>query len=158
VEHYFYSQIDVTLSAAKRPNSPVVPSGNGELHYLMREMLSCQMRQNELLEELVDQVSSGQRRRMAELAVWKNANPQLSRFCKTAADRLGKVQTEFLHSITVEIHDNFEEMADGEYALQEFVDRFGPRFMHLTGLLQILTQLGNAPEVPHSPPVAPFVR
>jgi hypothetical protein len=58
-----------------------------------------------------------------------------------AAESLGKVQTEFLESLTQEINDNYENLLDGEFMLNEFVDRFGPRMAHLNGLLQVLSQL-----------------
>ena len=32
-------------------------------------------------------------------------------------------------------------MMDGEFMLNEFVDRFGPRLAHLNGVLQVLSQL-----------------
>ena len=83
---------------------------------------------------------------MYELASWKQANPDLSYFCKLAADKLGKVQTEMLSTITTEVEDGYEMFLDSEFALGEFVDRFGPRFAHLNGLLQVLAQLGNAPD------------
>ncbi len=109
-------------------------------------MLAAQDRQNELLEELVGQISQMHRQRMHELATWKQANPDLSYFCRLAADKLGKVQTDMLSTITTEVEDGFENFLDSEYALGEFVDRFGPRFAHLNGLLQVLAQLGNAPD------------
>jgi hypothetical protein len=36
-------------------------------------------------------------------------------------------------------------MMDGEYMLNEFVDRFGPRLAHLNGVLQVLSQLSSMP-------------
>jgi len=109
-------------------------------------MRAAQERQNELLEELIVQISQMHRQRMHELASWKQANPDLSYFCKLAAEKLGKVQTDMLSTITNEVEDGYETFMDSEYALGEFVDRFGPRFAHLNGLLQVLAQLGNAPD------------
>ena len=96
-----------------------------------------QDKQNELLEELVSQVSANQRQRQSELVQWKQANPRLARSCRMAAEALGKVQTEFLDGLTREIGDNFENLIEGEFMLNEFVDRFGPRMAHLNGLLQV---------------------
>ena len=64
--------------------------------------------------------------------------------CRIAAETLGKVQTEFLDSLTQEITDNADALMDGEFMLNEFVDRFGPRMAHLNGLLQVLSQLSAA--------------
>ncbi len=65
---------------------------------------------------------------------WKQANPHLARNCRMAAEALGKVQTEFLESLTAEVNANYENLLDGEFMLNEFVDRFGPRMAHLNGL------------------------
>ena len=47
--------------------------------------------------------------------------------------------------MTREISDNVDALMDGEFMLNEFVDRFGPRLAHLNGVLQVLAQLGSSP-------------
>ena len=71
--------------------------------------------------------------------------PELARNCRQAAEALSRVQVEFLSSITNEINDNVNSLMDGEFMLNEFVDRFGPRMAHLNGLLQVLAQLSSTP-------------
>jgi len=142
---HFFTQIDVAPSNPK-PLPQDQQSALGELCLLMREMLAAQDRQNELLEELVEQQVAAQRHRTAELASWKQANPELAHFCKKAADRLGRIQTDYLSAITDEIQDNYETIRDSEFMFNDFIDRFGPRFVHLNGILQVLAQLGNAPD------------
>ncbi len=135
-----YSQIDVShAGAANQPASGGATSA--ELAILLREILAAQDRQNELLEELLGQLSASQRQRATELGQWKQANPELAKNCRFAAEALSKVQTEYLASLTEEINENFEALRDGEFMLNEFVDRFGPRVAHLNGLLQVLSQL-----------------
>jgi len=111
----------------------------------LREILAAQDRQNELLEELVNHFCSAQRQRANELGNWKQANPGLARNCRLAAEALSKVQTEYLVSLTQEISENYETLRDGEFMLNEFIDRFGPRLAHLNGLLQVLSQLSSTP-------------
>ena len=120
-------------------------SDSGELNELLRHLVIGQDRQNELLEEIVEQMGAAQRQRASELSQWKEANPLLARRCRKAAEALSQVQTEFLESMTEEINDNFESMMDGEFVLNEFVDRFGPRLAHLNGVLQLLAQLSSVP-------------
>jgi hypothetical protein len=139
-----YSQIDVAHGAFGSASS----QGGGEAGEavgLLRELLAAQDRQNELLEELVSHFCSVQRQRANELGNWKQANPHLARNCRLAAEALGKVQTEYLLSLTQEISENFETLRDGEFMLNEFIDRFGPRLAHLNGLLQVLSQLSSTP-------------
>ncbi len=149
----FYSQIDVTHVPC-----PTSPPGGGavgnEMILLLREILAAQDRQNELLEEMVNQMNTNQRQRANELGQWKQANPLLARDCRIAAEALGKVQTEYLVSLTQEINDNYETLRDGEFMLNEFIDRFGPRLAHLNGLLQVLSQLSSAAS-PASTPNTP---
>ena len=146
----YCSQIDVSQTAYQAASS----GGRGheaEQVRLLRELVSAQDRQNELLEELVGQLSAAQKQRASELGQWKQANPHLARNCRAAAEALGKVQTEFLDSMTQEINENFEALMDGEFMLNEFVDRFGPRLAHLNGLLQVLSQLSATPNPANTP-------
>ena len=143
-----FSQIDVSQAAY-----PPTTAARQEVEQtrLLREILSAQDRQNELLEELVTQLSNSQKQRANELGQWKQANPHLARSCRMAAEALGKVQTEFLESLTAEVAANYENLLDGEFMLNEFVDRFGPRMAHLNGLLQVLSQLSATPNPTGAP-------
>ena len=93
---------------------------------------------NRLLQEMVAQ----QRQRAAELKTWKEANPELATSCRRAAESLSKVHTEFLASIAQEAAENADDFTDSEYALGEFIDRYGPRLAHFNGVLQLFAQLG----------------
>lgn len=149
-----FSQIDVSHASAGCPRPGHKPRDvpeSEENTQILRDILSAQDRQNELLEELVTQIGASQRQRASELGEWKQANPQLARSCRRAAESLSKVQTEFLSSLTEEISDNFDALYDGEFMLNEFVDRFGPRLAHLNGVLQVLTQLSSVPTQASTP-------
>ncbi len=145
----FFSQIDVSQIGAS-PNRPASSEFNAEVVYLLKELLAAQDRQNELLEELLNQLNAAQRQRAMELGQWRQANPHLARRCREAAEVLAKVQTEYLENLTAEVANNSESLLDGEFMLNEFVDRFGPRVAHLNSLLQLLYQLGCAPDQPPS--------
>jgi hypothetical protein len=112
---------------------------------LLRQLVAGQERQNRLLDELVQLMSAAQRQRVAELGQWKEANPHLAENCREAAETLGRVQTQFLRNLTEEIVDNEECLVDGDFMLNEFVDRYGPRLAHLNGVLQVLSQLSSMP-------------
>jgi len=143
-----FSQIDV--SPAAYPPAAAARQ-DVEQSRLLREILAAQDRQNELLEELVNQLGAAQRQRAVELNQWKQANPHLAHSCRAAAEALGKVQAEFLESLTAEVNANYEHLLDGEFVLNEFVDRFGPRMAHLNGLLQVLSQLSAVPNPTGAP-------
>jgi hypothetical protein len=44
-----------------------------------------------------------------------------------------------------------ENLLDGEFVLNEFVDRFGPRLAHLNGVVQALSQLSHTPDDANAP-------
>jgi len=117
---------------------------------LLREVLAAQDRTNEILEELVGVMASSHKQRLQELHQWKNANPRLAESCREAAEALSRVQIEYLQRMTEEINDTAEDMACGEFLMNEFVDRFGPRLAHLNGVIQVLAQLSSAPNNAHA--------
>ncbi|NDC54543.1 MAG: hypothetical protein EBZ74_09705 [Planctomycetia bacterium] len=113
-------------------------------------MIALQAKSCELLTDLVNQVSLQQRQRVAELKAWKDSNPELATSCRQAAESLAKVHTEFLATIARDAAENADDFADSEYALGEFIDRYGPRLAHFNGVLQLFAQLG-APVPPAGP-------
>lgn len=130
----------IDVSAEAPPDAPEFTTDDIVIA-LLRQIADGQERQVKLLEQLNEQICATQKQRHAELEQWKNANPRLARRCRQAAESLNRVQAEFLRHLTDEIQDNEELLTDGEFMLNEFVDRFGPRMAQLNGMLQVLSQL-----------------
>ena len=137
-----FTHIDVSTHAA--PSNDAL-NGGEDVQLLLRHLIAGQQRQNELLEDLVQQLNASQRQRANELGQWREANPHLARRCREAAEALSNVQTQFLENLTEEITDNADDYVEGDFLLNEFVDRFGPRLAHLNGVLQVLSQLSSVP-------------
>ena len=135
----FFTHIDVSAHPASAKDDAKDP--NHEVVVLLQHLVAGQERQNELLEDLIQQTNAAQRQRANELNQWKDSNPYLARRCRKAAEALSNVQTEFLTNLTEEISENAEHYLEGDFMLNEFVDRFGPRLAHLNGVLQVLSQL-----------------
>ena len=149
-----YTQIDVFPNfSPPQPvtEKPMTIGTSPQLHGMLSELVSVQDRQTALLEELVSSIAHAQRRRVVELGLWKLSNPELAEYCKQAAKKLGRIQTDMLSTITEEIETNCDVLFESEFGLNEFIDRFGTRFLQLNSLLQVLTQLGNAPDLQVSP-------
>lgn len=144
-----YTQLDITTSTTPTPQP--VAGTLLEQNQLLHDMLLALDRQNELMEELINQVSANQKQRNTELAQWREANPQLAKNCRAASESLAKVQTEFLATLSNEINADPEVLMDGEFMLNEFIDRYGPRLAHLNGVLQVLAQLGSTPNPTNNP-------
>jgi len=140
----FFTHIDVSAHPGSAKDKP--GDTNHEVVVLLQHLIAGQERQNELLEDLIQQTSATQRQRANELNQWKDSNPHLARRCRRAAEALSNVQTEFLTTLTEEVADNADHFLEGDFMLNEFVDRFGPRLAHLNGVLQVLSQLsaGNS--------------
>lgn len=136
-------RIDVSAEA----ESSNADSDDRMTRELLRQLVVGQQQQSRLLEQLIQQNAAMHQQRAGELQQWKTANPELSRACRRAAETLSEVQTQFLENLTEEIADTGEHLIEGEYMLNEFVDRFGPRLAHLNGVLQVLAQLGTGESV-----------
>ena len=141
-----FSQVDV--SSATHAHSAM--TSREEHTELLREVLAAQDRTNELLEELGTVLAATQKQRANELNQWRNAHPNLAAACREAAEALSRVQIEYLDRMTDEINDSSEDMVEGEFVLNEFIDRFGPRLAHLNGVIQVLAQLSSVPNPANS--------
>ena len=136
-----FTQVDISAGN----QAPDSHTNKDEATELLRDMLLAQDRSNALLEELVRSMSAAQKQRSNELNQWKRANPQLAQSCREAAESLSRVQVEYLENLTEEIHSSVDYLMEGEFMLNEFVDRFGPRLAHLNGMIQVLAQLSSSP-------------
>jgi hypothetical protein len=141
-----FSQLDVT--SANQAQSSLSP--RDEQTQLLREVLAAQDRTNELLEDLASTLVSTQKQRASELHQWRNAHPALATACREAAEALTRVQIEYLDRMTEEINDTSDDMIEGEFLLNEFVDRYGPRLAHLNSVIQVLAQLSSVPNPANS--------
>jgi hypothetical protein len=125
-------------------------SSREEQSELLREVLAAQDRTNELLEEMSNILAATQKQRASELNQWRNAHPALASACRDAAEALTRVQIEYLERMTEEINYSSDDMVEGEFLLNEFVDRYGPRLAHLNGVIQVLAQLSSVPNPANS--------
>lgn len=140
---HFSPMFSIDVSAESRAAASNTDNPSEATIALLHQVVAGQQKQNQLLEQLVQATVNVQKQRTNELQQWKDANPDLAKSCRRAAETLSKVQTEFLESLTDEIDENSEHLLEGEFMLNEFVDRFGPRLAHLNGVLQVLAQLGS---------------
>jgi hypothetical protein len=142
--------IDVS-SDASAPQADGTIDANELICVLLRQLVEGQQREIKLLEEIAHSVSHHHKQRQAEIANWKEHNPDLARSCRIAAEALAKVQNQYIHNLTEEIADSRDSF-DSDFLLSEFVDRFGPRLSHLNGLLQVMAQLSAPNQPPASAP------
>jgi hypothetical protein len=135
-----FSQVDISAGN----EAPHSPPNDDEGTELLRDILSAQDRSNALLEELLRTMNTAQKQRAGELHQWKQSNPDLAQRCRRAVEALSRVHVEYLDTMTDEINSSWDGMMEGEFMLNEFVDRFGPRLAHLNGMIQVLAQLSSS--------------
>ena len=140
-----FDPIDVSAENNTPPADQKVDNSYSQLAPILLQMLEKIDQQNTLLEKLLTQQASQQNQRSGELDQWKEANPELARNCRSAAETLSRAQTEFLEQLTTDVCDSDETLLDSNFMLGEFVDRYGPRLAHLNGVLQVLSQLSSSP-------------
>ena len=145
----FFNQIDVSNIVA--PSGSVdercrVEQRHAELLGVLNDIAAQQKRQNELLTQLINLQTAPQRQRVNELQAWRNAHPELAKGCRQLLDRMSAMQNEYFTKMVEESAENSEDWDYSEFMFNDFVDRFGPRLIHLNSLLQALSQLAAPPE------------
>ena len=145
----FFNQIDVTNIVA--PPGSVderyrAEQRHAELLGVLNDIAAQQKRQNELLTQLINLQTAPQRQRVNELQTWRNAHQDLAKGCRKLLDRMSAMQNEYFTKMVEESAENSEDWDYSEFMFNDFVDRFGPRLIHLNSLLQALSQLAAPPE------------
>lgn len=145
------------VSPTGQPSVPAVVNSNDPVGLLnlmvnlqsqslemQRQSLEMQRQQLELIRETT-QVSREQRaRQSAELERWQQSHSRVLEHCKKALTRLEQVHSSLLGEMADHIEENYENLLDGDFALSDFVDRFGPRLAHLNTMLAVLRPLAVA--------------
>ena len=166
------------MSARENPSSPywtyrmeVSPTGQGAapvppntndpvalLHILVnlqsqtlelqRQGIELQRQQLELSREAA-QINRDQRaRQIAELERWQNSHEAVLDNSKESLLNLEQVHAALIGELARYVDENQDNLLDGEFALTDFVDRFGPRLAHLNTILAVLRPLAAAQRKP----------
>lgn len=159
-EPSLYSQIDVTgmvpsqavsagnstgSSTSSTTNPALEQQRHAEMMAVLREILTQERLQTEILKQVVNALSMPQRQRMMELQTWRQQHPQLAEDCRQMLKVFSNVQSEYYARMLEEMSMDAENIQYNDFSFNDFVDRFGPRLAHLNGILQMLSQLA-APE------------
>lgn len=111
---------------------------------LLRQNLEINRQELELTREIV-QVNREQRaRQSAELERWQNGHQRVLDSSREALARLEQVHAALIGEMAEYVDENHENLIDGDFALSDFVDRFGPRLAHLNTMLAVLRPLAVA--------------
>jgi len=118
---------------------------------LLRQLIGLQQQQVGLLKTQVANQDSGARWRNF-LARWSEEFPNIGSACKQAAPVLERAYLNLLKELTDRVNSADADDLDNDFALGEFLDRFG---MRLGQLSNILGQVGPLADATPAPAAAP---
>ena len=78
------------------------------------------------------------------LGKWEQEFPGLSNACKSATPMIEKAYWNLLFTMVQELSDSDGDALDGEFTLQDFLDRYAMRLMHLGHVLNSVGPLAEA--------------
>jgi hypothetical protein len=110
----------------------------------IRQITEVQRQQLDLTREMV-QVSREQRARQgAELERWQSSHDPILESCRETLGRLEQVHAALMSDLSSYVEENQDNLLEGDFALSDFVDRFGPRLAHINTMLAVLRPLAAA--------------
>jgi hypothetical protein len=115
-----------------------------------RQILETQRQQLELAREAAQVAREQRSRQVAELERWQTGHESVLDYCKDSLGKLEQVHAALMGELTAYVDENHDNLLDGEFALTDFVDRFGPRLAHLNTMLAVLRPLAVAFKKPES--------
>jgi hypothetical protein len=111
---------------------------------LQRQTLELQRQQLELAREVAQMNREQRARQIAELERWQSGHEHVLESCRESLGSLEQVHAALMGELASYVRENYENLLDGEFALTDFVDRFGPRLAHLNTMLAVLRPLAAA--------------
>jgi hypothetical protein len=136
-------QVDVFssgLPAASEPQPAATPSTTTDL---LRQILEVQREQLTHLQAATAAHDTSSRWR-AFLARWRNDFSNLSDSCRQAVPILERTYGKLIAELTDHLCANGDDALDNDFALQEFLDRYGMRLAQLGTILNLVAPLAEA--------------
>ena len=113
-----------------------------------RQILLHQQQQLELAKEAAQIAREQRARQIAELERWQSGHDRVLDQCRESLGQLEQVHSALMGELVNHVADNHENLVEGDFALTDFVDRFGPRLAHLNTMLAVLRPLAAAARRP----------
>ncbi len=136
-------QIDVSSAMPAVPTDPPPPTNPGaETVDLLKQLLEVQKEQLSYQRAAAAAHDMGARWR-AYLARWQQEFPGLGEACKKAMPALERSFGKLITELTNCVNDD-DEAIDNDFALQEFLDRYGMRLAQLGNILNMVAPLAEA--------------
>lgn len=137
--------------------APVAPTASDPLSLLQlmvnlqtqaletqRQSLEMQRQQLELIRESTQVARDQRARQIADLERWQQGHETILDDTKRALGQLEEIHASLMGEMASYVEDHHENLVDGDFALSDFVDKFGPKLAHLNTMLAILRPLAAA--------------
>jgi hypothetical protein len=139
-------QIDVSSALSTSPaDAPAAPLSvsNPEVVDLLRQILEVQREQLNY-QRAAAAAHDATARWRAFLARWQNEFPDLSDGCRRALPHLERCYGQLIRDLTEKLTGDEDSGLDNDFALQEFLDRYGMRLAQLGTILNLVAPLAEA--------------
>jgi hypothetical protein len=137
--HY---QFDVSLlSFPSAPEPPMTP--DSEMADLLRQLIEIQREQLTHLQAFSAAHDNSGRWR-AFLARWRDDFSDLPQACRQSVPILERTYGKLIAELTEHLCQNGNDALDNDFALQDFLDRFGMRLAQLGTILNLVAPLADA--------------
>lgn len=132
-------QIDVSSVSGNVPNSgDDKGTFETEVVSLLQQMLEVQ-KEAMAYQKAILQAHDAASRWKAFLTRWQEEFPDLAQTCYSALPALERTYSQLMTDLAEQLNE--EEPLDNEFALRDFIDRYGPQLAHLGTMLNLLTPL-----------------
>lgn len=131
-------QFNVASSANPAPPPPITPETVPDL---LRQMLEVQREQ---LHHARVTAQDNLARWRQLLSRWQEDHPDFAGSCQKAYPLMEKAYVQMLVTLVEEIADQDGDALDGDFAVQEFLDRYGMKLGQLSHIISIIGPLSEA--------------
>jgi hypothetical protein len=137
-----------SVSAVSHPvvELPAVDAAS-ETENLLRQILEVERQQLTLLQAAAAAHDTGSRWR-AFLDRWRQDFPELPESCREAVPILERTYGAMIAELADHLRKNGTDALDTDFALQEFLDRYGMRLAQLGTILNLVAPLAEASSSP----------
>jgi hypothetical protein len=140
-----FQQFDVASAASAIPAPP--PQGPEAIPALLNQILDVQ-REHLAQAKAVAAAQDHSARWKALVARWQEEYPELPAVCKQILPILEKAYGGLLAALAEELRQTGSDALDNDFALQDFLDRFGMRLGQLGNILNVVTPLAEMANQP----------
>jgi hypothetical protein len=135
------SQFDINALSGGLPPTPAPAAG--DLGELLRQILEVQREQLAQMRAAAAAHDAGARWR-ALLARWRQDFPELPAACRQALPVLERAYGTIIAALVDELRQNGDDSLDTDFALQDFLDRYGMRLGQLGNIINLVGPLAEA--------------